>query len=148
MTVYSYNAQQLKKKTDPKKKFWSAGKIAIAAGSGFVVAFGALIATAPAPVVTEAVAKTTPAPQVTPKPEKVVETVKAPEPYCSTFTNWKGEQVRNCVAATPNWKETLNDYNRLQQLNNQRAAEARWDRAYVGTREAQCKAGTIHRQYC
>jgi hypothetical protein len=70
MTVYSYNAQQLKKKTGPRKKFWSADKIAIAAGSFFVVSFAALVATAPAPVVTEAVA--------TSKPEVKVNTNQLP----------------------------------------------------------------------
>jgi hypothetical protein len=152
MTVYSYNAQQLKKKIGPRKKFWSADKIAIAAGSFFVVSLGALVATAPAPVGTEVVASPSPVVKSsvgnTLKPVKVAETVKTPEPYCSTYTNWKGEKVQECVEATPNWEEKVEEHARLQQLNNQRAAESRWDRAYAENREAQCKAGTIHHQYC
>lgn len=139
MTVYSYNAQQLKKKTGPRKEFWSTGKIAIAASLLSVVSFGALITTVPAPVITDTAVAAAP---------KVVDVTKTPEPYCSTYTNWKGEKVRECVEATPNWKETLNDYNRLQQATSQQASERRWQESAIETREAQCKAGTIHRQYC
>ena len=54
MAVYSYNANQLRKKTEPKKPFWTRNKIIVAAGSLSVFSFGVLVANAPAPSVTEA----------------------------------------------------------------------------------------------
>ena len=51
MTVYSYNAKQLKNKTGPKKPFFTGNKIAILVSSTLILSFGFLVAnSSPAPV--------------------------------------------------------------------------------------------------
>jgi hypothetical protein len=51
MTVYSYNANQLKNKTGPKKPFFTGNKIAILVSSTLILSFGLLVAnSSPAPV--------------------------------------------------------------------------------------------------
>jgi hypothetical protein len=51
MTVYSYNANQLKNKTGPKKPFFTGNKIAILVSSTLILSFGLLVAnSSPVPV--------------------------------------------------------------------------------------------------
>lgn len=125
MTVYSYNSQQLQKKVAPKKLFWTGNKIAVAVASGSLVLFGSLVANVPN---TAKVTSTS-----VPVPASLA---KSPE------------SVPSVIQTEPDWKQKQEEHFRLQNINSQRAAEAQWDRAYVETREAQCAAGNIHRQYC
>jgi hypothetical protein len=60
MTVYSYNAPRLQKKTAPKRPFWSFSKVAAAIGFSGVLLIGTSLALTPNQPAPVAVAPVTP----------------------------------------------------------------------------------------
>lgn len=73
MTVYSYTGNQLAKRTQPKKPFWSGNKIAVAVACGSITLFGVAVATT-SPIPQQPVTA-----QPSPKPVQKQVPVKQPE---------------------------------------------------------------------
>ena len=82
MTVYSYNANQLQKKMDPRKPFFTGNKIAVAASSFLILSFGVLVANAPNQPAPVAVAPAAPVVVTQPAPVVSVETVREMPEAC------------------------------------------------------------------
>jgi hypothetical protein len=114
MTVYSYNAKQLKKKGVPNKKFWTSNKIKVTIVSGSLVLFGTIVAN-----ISSTTAVTTTPTEVQAQQTSVVSNKPPVEgaKWSNTYQSWL------CPTTPPDPYGRVNSYEQCTATNYPTAAE-------------------------